>query len=280
MSAFSAVDLSQFGLNFVESSGDQGGAFVTNKNVKAGKVIFREQPLITVTDEMINGPKAVEYEERFLIKRIYWAFYFQYQTLDAGIKEQMQLFYKSKLDTKPQFFHATLNAMPENLREEIDVEEIIISMIIFNYNMQHANFHNERAAVTLYFFYYGTRLTHSCSPNCDWRSLRDGSFVLRSIAPIAEGEELTVSYYPDNFIILPVSSCVYILKLTFLIVHFLSYFRLLPVKVISKARKSSLVTVYAVRMPAVMTQDSSPARTLLAVVFVVCYKNSQKMSLN
>jgi hypothetical protein len=29
-----------------------------------------------------------------------------------------------------------------------------------------------------------------------------------------------------------------------------------------------------------MTQDSSPARTLLAVVFVVCYKNSQKMSLN
>jgi hypothetical protein len=51
-----------------------------------------------------------------------------------------------------------------------------------------------------YMYFKGSRFNHSCSPNCRWLLL-DGVIHISSTRNIAQGEEVTISYWNDVFFI-------------------------------------------------------------------------------
>jgi len=48
------------------------------------------------------------------------------------------------------------------------------------------------------------RLNHSCQPNCCWYATEDGARLVRTLVPVAEGEQLTIDYEMERYDIKPV----------------------------------------------------------------------------
>jgi len=54
-------------------------------------------------------------------------------------------------------------------------------------------------------FRIACRAAHSCQPNCVWFSSQNGDRIMRTVVPVAKGEELFINYMDDSWLIRPVS---------------------------------------------------------------------------
>jgi hypothetical protein len=173
-------------------------AAVAARNFEVGEEILREPPLLLLPKIRQDTPlfdslDAIANKHHVAEKVLYPCIY--YCRASEEIKSKVKEFYVPRLDEdglQYKRYHGAVTEvaeLPELKASGVPWEELLDFILILRCNVHMIGDGTKTSAL----FYLGSKVTHSCDPNC--MALAIGiQLVYRAIRPIVKGEPITFSY--------------------------------------------------------------------------------------
>ncbi|CAB9500991.1 SET domain [Seminavis robusta] len=193
----------------VETTQDRGRVVVATADLQPGVIglqLLAETAIIVVPPYDNRIPStAIDQCPRFpeeLQSKMdpnFWASYWCYKSQPDEIQAMIRDFY-TELDCSTAKTIRRLVTPVAKVYDVTDIDEFVHISMVFHFNAVTVNppSSDGHGAGTNYgrgLFEIACRMSHSCKPNCSWISSQDGTQKLvRLIAPVKQGEELTISY--------------------------------------------------------------------------------------
>jgi hypothetical protein len=178
----------------------KGKLVIATKDFLPGEVIFREEPLIIVTNQLMDSFKKFESSG---IERAIWAFeQVFYQRLDTAKQEAfLGLYFPSNGSTSTELYEHLLAASNKNHWEESRLDILFKISMIYSFNAFSVK-------GTRRVYEMCTRMNHSCLGNCrvDFPADDKDTAVWTAVSSIQAGDEMSITYGACRYDMKPTST--------------------------------------------------------------------------
>lgn len=178
-----------------------GRVLVSTKEYNIGDIVLKEKSLIVYNSliELVSKSLELSSNDRELLYDMYHR---DFQLDNLPIFEECRDFLVQSFNS----IKSEISIDNKNLLSEISIDDVYKLIAISNFNCHNfvgsntgyaevtnpTDSMNKRSAL----FYFGSKLSHSCEPNCSYTSkVIDGDVLMyRAIKKISEGDILSFSY--------------------------------------------------------------------------------------
>ena len=188
----------------------KGRTIVTHVGFNAGDLIFNGRPLHVVCEDMSNktfrmlvGLKLdLEYEPIW-----YWCALNSFTEDDKVNKSDIRLISNEAQKQLLMLYRPESTGISSGVLEiaryipmtNVQLEKVEALLQTWKYNC----FEHSEAPLGFSTYFLASFFSHSCTPNAIWNESPTSGFSLRARRPISPGEEISISYIPEDNLVRP-----------------------------------------------------------------------------